>query len=483
VATDLQPEMLSASAERTPRLRPESASSGTHNGSPNAFSGRLLTWFVILEFLCQIALLFQSLVPLRVILRTAPFAASLALLLYVPNYGRRHPAYVSAVCAIAVVCLAVVHPSTNSLLSGAAQAAMYVAILGPLFWAPRLVVTHREMQRLIFVLWLISTASCTVGLLQVYEPDRFPMVISPIYRTSQAEGLMFKNAFGERVNRPTGLTDVPGGVSSSGLYAVVFAAAIFATTSSAIVTLALVTSMTIGFAAIALSQVRAVFVVVLICVAAMLALLFKRTGNPILGRSVDANGLRRRLGLLIVAFTFSLSFGVLSGFTLGGKAVSDRLFTLTEKPASDVYYNNRGIFLADAVNRLLPEYPLGAGLGRWGMPRSYFGDESNLDSPPIWVEIQWQAWLIDGGVPLILAYVFAICLAVRFAYRTTLKHLDVKTAMWGALLCADAFGVIAVCFDYPFFMSQGAMDFWLLNGALFALVSRAFVGRKRERFA
>ena len=55
-------------------------------------------------------------------------------------------------------------------------------------------------------------------------------------------------------------------------------------------------------------------------------------------------------------------------------------------------------------NELLFEYPLGAGLGRWGMAAGYFGSSREL-ATPVWAEIQFTGWMIDGGVLMIALYV------------------------------------------------------------------------------
>ena len=53
------------------------------------------------------------------------------------------------------------------------------------------------------------------------------------------------------------------------------------------------------------------------------------------------------------------------------------------------------------------------------MMASYFGDQYNPDSPPIWAEIQWTGWLIDGGLPLMLAAAAGMLVALREAFRAT----------------------------------------------------------------
>ena len=49
--------------------------------------------------------------------------------------------------------------------------------------------------------------------------------------------------------------------------------------------------------------------------------------------------------------------------------------------------------------------------------------------------------------------------------------------IWGALFIGYNVGAMAVTFNYPLFIAQGGMEFWLLNGALFAA---AYTGYRRE---
>jgi hypothetical protein len=45
-------------------------------------------------------------------------------------------------------------------------------------------------------------------------------------------------------------------------------------------------------------------------------------------------------------------------------------------------------------------------------------------------------------------------------------------SLWGAVLCASNVAALAVTFNYPIFMSQGGMEFWLLNACLWAAWKR-----------
>ena len=104
------------------------------------------------------------------------------------------------------------------------------------------------------------------------------------------------------------------------------------------------------------------------------------------------------------------------------------------------------------------------------MMNHYFGDNSDPKTAMIWSEEQFTAWLVDGGVPLILAYLCAIAVAILFAFRLALKRIDPELAIMAAVICAYDVGAVASFLGYPFFGSQSGMEFWMLNAALFAAV-------------
>ncbi len=107
----------------------------------------------------------------------------------------------------------------------------------------------------------------------------------------------------------------------------------------------------------------------------------------------------------------------------GGKSTIDRFATLLAGDPLTVYQKSARLgMVTNAFDTLLVDYPLGAGLGRWGMMRVYFGDESNGDSPMIWSEVQFSSWVLDGGIVLLTTYVIAIVVAVKRLIRLTLSH-------------------------------------------------------------
>jgi hypothetical protein len=114
---------------------------------------------------------------------------------------------------------------------------------------------------------------------------------------------------------------------------------------------------------------------------------------------------------------------------------------------------------------MLPKYFFGAGLGRWGMISFYFG-KPGID---LWAEVQFSAWLYDGGVLLIILYAVALYLACRTSWRIAIASRTNMISHWGAVIFGYNIGVTAILFVCPVFTQNLGMEFWLLNAALFAV--------------
>src|SRR5205823_5032166 len=126
----------------------------------------------------------------------------------------------------------------------------------------------------------------------------------------------------------------------------------------------------------------------------------------------------------------------------GGEGVTKRFTTLIEDNPTSVYGRNRGVFLIETFSYML-DYPLGAGLGRWGQMYHYFGDRTApVERGLIWVEIQPTAWVIDGGAPLFLGYVGAIVAAMASTLRIALRGADPEVADWAAVVFAMNLGTV-----------------------------------------
>jgi hypothetical protein len=426
-----------------------------------------------LGFVCQVALISGSIGQVRIVVRMAVFGTSIALLVALRGRGKPSPAAKPAKFILAIVALAFFNPNGNTLAASAAQVAMYVAILAPLFWVPRLSIDISNLRRILLMIWIFQSISAVVGILQVYYPGHFAPAISTIILDqgrAYVKGLQFQNAYGQLVFRAMGLSDIPGNAGAAGFYAALFGAAFMLTWRSWLRRMLAIGTMVAGLAAIFLSHVRASLVMLIVCAAVLTVVLAIRRARvratlPAWRRS-EAGTLTRLLVVIGVVAFFGFSWAIM----VGGNGVGERFATLTASDPGTVYHQNRGHFIETSIKDILPEYPLGAGLGRWGMMNHYFGDNSDPKTAMIWSEEQFTAWLVDGGVPLILAYLFAIAVAILFAFRLALKRIDPELAIMAAVICAYDVGAVASSLGYPFFGSQSGMEFWMLNAALFAAV-------------
>jgi hypothetical protein len=428
-----------------------------------------LEGFVIFLFICQLALLIPSLGPLRIIFRSAAFGASLLLILPLFRHRQRyHPAILAASGVMVILSLSLLHPWGNTMAAAIAQWGLYAAILAPLLWMPGARPDIATFRRVALLFWAFHTTSAMVGVLQVYLPGKLEPPVSTVIEAKGAgyvESLKITLANGSQVFRPMGLTDQPGGAATAGLYAVLFGLGLLLTEKSFYLRAVCAAGIIVGFFCLELAQVRSVLVMTVICVMSFCALLLIRGDTRRFTRCLALVGV-----LILASFIWAVS--------MGGETVTKRLSSLVSESAGDVYYNNRGHFLEDTVKELLPQYPFGAGLGRWGMMNQYFGDNSNPRTESIWVEIQWTGWLLDGGVPLILAYCAALAAAFVVAWKISRDRRFDQLGVWASLLFAYNLAALAVTFNYPLFIGQGGLEFWLLNACLFAAYQNAKPSRE-----
>jgi hypothetical protein len=212
----------------------------------------------------------------------------------------------------------------------------------------------------------------------------------------------------------------------------------------------------LGLMCLYLSQVRALMVITGITIVGVTVLLAVRRDYKRLGW----------FSIVIVALVVGSFRGAVS---LARQSVETRVGSLTASAPGQVYQENRGQFLTQAVTQLLPEYPLGAGMGRWGMMNSYFGDHSNPNEA-LWAEIQWNAWILDGGAPLVILYVWALGITLLTTYQVSRwrSRGDPTLALWATVILGYSVGACALTFSYPIFASQAGMEFWLLNSVVYA---------------
>jgi hypothetical protein len=412
--------------------------------------------YFFVEIACQFALLSPTFAPARMFIRAAAFAASLLGFFGLRGAGDAHPSRGLAIAALVVLGASIFHPDSGGIAVGVATVMLNFAIVAPIFWVPRIRIDLSTVRALIFAFWAVQAASAAVGALQVYYPGQFQPSAATVLSDEQLGALQITLANGARVSRPMGLTDSPGGAGIGAAYCILLATGLLVDRPRLWLRGLLIASMFVGCFTLYLCQVRSLLVMVVISLVAM--------AIPLV--------VQGRLGRL-ATFGLPLVATALLGFTLatavGGEAVTGRLSTLIEDNPTTVYYSNRGFFLHHTLSELLPQYPLGAGLGRWGMMRTYFGNQSNA-SPPIWVEIQWTGWLLDGGVPLMVAQAGCLIVALGEAIRLALRNdaEGQELAKFAAMLAGYGVGALALTFNSCPFASTMGLDFWLLNATIFA---------------
>ena len=401
----------------------------------------------------------------RLPIRFSAFAISLAAFGWYQVESKtqapRSPMQPWVAAIMALLALMLFHPETSSLLGGVAHMAVYFAVLAPLFWAPEFVRTPEQFARILWILLLCSGANAVVGVLQVYDPQRWlPAEFSRIVLAGQG-GLSagtYIGALGQRIVRPPGLFDTPGAVCGPAMFAALLGL-VFAV--SAIPAWKRALSLMIagaGMSAIYLSQVR----VSLVATVAMMAIYVLVSLRQ--GRTAKAS----QFGILAGgAVVLSLSLAV----ALGGSAITDRVNSLFASDPLTVYKGARGDLLTYTFYDLLFQYPLGAGLGRWGMASGYFGS-SNPGSAAIWAEIQFTGWMIDGGVLMIFVYLGALVTATASQWRIAQDGRYPRLAVCAAVVLAANLGPAIMIISFTPFVTQVGIQYWFLAGALHGVASR-----------
>ena len=387
----------------------------------------------------------------------ATFAVSLVALAISFPKTRPHPAAPWAIASVILLCLGFFHPQRDTFIAGLAQVGIYISIFGPLWWVAGMRVDARVFRAVLITLWLFYTASAGVGVLQTLFPGHLQPTLSSVIQEkgdALVEGYKVMLANGEQVFRPMGLTDVPGGAAVGGLYAFVLGLGLLLSERSWWWKGACFCAMFAGLYCILLSQIRSILIMTGICSVVFLFVLAWRRDWT-------------RFSSAAVVLVGATLISAVAALAIGGDSVVNRLATLVEDDPATVYYVGRGHFIDYMIHEQLEQFPLGAGLGRWGMTNYYFGDP-NASNELLWAEIQWQSWLYDGGIPLIISYCGAIAMALLVAWKIAMRGQAQGIGLWAAILFAYNVGALAITFNYPIFVSQSGMEFWLLNACLFA---------------
>jgi hypothetical protein len=421
----------------------------------------LAEFFVISQTAIPAALYLPGTQGVRLYVRVASFAISLAFLAWwaVGNAPRSrsgtHPAHPWLLAAIVYTAAMVFHPFTGSTLGGIAQLVLYLSVMAPLFWAGSVVRNADHLARLMMLLLICNGINAFVGVMQVYDPDRWmPHEMSRLVTESEF-GLDAVTYLGPNglIVRPPGLFDNPGAVAGPGMYAALLGL-VFATSAQAWwKRLAALGLSFAGVAAIYLSQVRVSLVVLGIMLATYVGVLT-------IHRRVKRASMFGVIGGAIVVATFTFAVA------LGGASIIERTYTLFAQDPLSLYSSSRGGQLVYTFEDMVATYPLGAGLARWGMIASYFGTTT-----PLWAEIQVAGWAIDGGIPLLLLGIAAPTIALYSQWRLAVSDPQPKVRACAAVVFAANLGTAALIFSFTPFVTQIGLQFWFLAGAVHAIAT------------
>jgi hypothetical protein len=430
---------------------------------------------VILSLTLFPALLFiPGLAKVRTATRVVAYAITLVAWFFVSQRDRANPAADTfparpwLVFSMVWLSLSIFHPSAHTLLSASAQAALYVTIFCPAFWGPSALDARRQLPRILAILFLCNALSAAVGVAQVFRPATFMPPDMPALRNEYGgQNLVYETADGRTIFRPTGLTDTPGGASIAGVTAAVLG---FCWALRPVAFWKRLAGLGFGFLGVAViyfTHVRVALIMLALSLAAQVGL-FVLQRNFRQAALLAGGGAAALLGALLWAIR-----------SVGG-AVADRFLTLFQGDPVTLFEQNRGGFVRHAFEHLLWEAPLGAGMGWWGMTHQYFGDlRINTD---VWCELMWQAWLQDGGIPLLVGYTGAIAAALWDTARIALTCPDREVAYWGGVVCSLNLALVAGCFCFIPFLSPMGIQFWLLAAAVHAAAALSVLpdGRRRS---
>jgi hypothetical protein len=412
-------------------------------------------YFVISQTALPALLYLPGTQSMRLPIRFAAFAVSLGAFVWwqVQAHTRipAHRAYSWVAGVMGLLALMLFNPYTTSLVGGLAHMMVYFAVMSPLFWAPALVRTPEQLARLLALLLICSGINSIVGVLQVYDPARFmPAELSRVLSDVGLGAVTFRGPGGQLLMRPPGLFDTPGAVAGPGMYAALLGAIFGLSAIPLWQRIGAFALSAAGFAAIYLSQVRISLVVAV--------LMFIIYAGVLMAQ--------KRVAKATMFATFAISLVLLSfgvAIALGGESITSRFMTLLTGDPLGVYYRARGIQLNDTFSEMLYAYPLGAGLGRWGMAGAYFG---NPGEHGLWAEIQIAGWMIDGGVPMLFLYGGAVVVAAVSQFRLARMTQYPRLAACAAVVCAANLGTAAMVFSFTPFVTQIGIQYWFLAGAL-----------------
>jgi hypothetical protein len=417
-----------------------------------------LEWFIVSQTVIPALVFIPGVTSIRVVTRVASFAFALIAWGAIAFSGRGvktrfAPALWLQGC-LAWLALMIFHPHTNSPVSGVASVALYLTVMSPAFWAPAALRTSRQLPRLMTLLFVCNAASALMGLAQAYRPGLNPAHIMALEGGDEIAraSLTYETADGRTIIRPCGLTDNPGGAGAPAVQACLFGLCLAIRPVAAWKRLTGLGLGLVGMAVIYYCQARTAMVIEFICLLTLMGL-FAWRGNVRQAMLLGVVG-----GVILVAATVWVISNV-------GMVGVERFGTLLTSKPGELYHGSRGSFVEKTFTEQIWESPLGDGLGRYGQIHTYFGDHGlpyGVPGGPVWVEVQWPGWGLDGGLPLILGYAVAIALAMRDTLRVVLTSKDRELTYCASIVFAMNLATCGLCFSQCPFIAATGLQFWLL---------------------
>jgi hypothetical protein len=451
---------MSAFAHQPRRPSPKPAAQATTTNPAPMPGWGWLEWFMVAQTALPALMFVPGLSVVRTPARIAAFSIALVAWGAIaskgirPRPGRRFPAIPWLAAAVGWLCVMILHPDGNTMVARVGHVALYTAILSPAFWAGMALTDSRQVGRLLKIMFVCNALGAAVGLGQVYRPDIFnPPVIPQVIKAGldRIGDVSYVDSGGRRIMRPCGLTDQVGGGAQAGMVAALLGMSLLLKGGQRWTwRLLALGAAFVGVAVIYYSQVR----MTLAMLAVGLALL---TLQFFLQRDF------RRAMLLGLGGTALIMGSFAWVVANSGSDVFQRFTNLVEDDPTKVYYSSRGMFVQAAFTDLIWRMPLGNGLGNWGQINDYFGVQK---ADAYWVEVMIPAWIVDGGLPLLLLYAVALAVAMFDSLRIALKSKDPDLRYWAAVIVAMNTGVIATCFSFVAFLAPLGLPFWLFSAAL-----------------
>lgn len=415
-------------------------------------------WFIVSQAFLFLILFIPGMSSIRLLTKIANFFTSLLAcwLVYRGGYLKSRSASFKPTAWISVLlsilALMMLHPGTNSPVSGAADLVLWSSVYCVAYWATAALKYGHQLQRVFLLIFLINCTSALLGIGQFYKPNIFLPPSIGVLEKGGISALIpyYQLDDGTEVMRPCGMSDNPGAAAPAGAMAAVMGIVILTsrlpTWQRAMGLVLAVPAATVIY----LTQGRtAILMVVVSLMALVLAMALQNRWNSVMQIGVA--------GAVVVLGGFAWAARE------GGKSIVERYFTLLDGSPTKVLGNSsRAHMVSDALGNQVFEMPLGAGLGRYGQVYGYFGNWAYNDM--IWVETQVSAWLVDGGIPILFLGFAVVILGLIDSLRVARTCPSPSIAHWAAGVFALNVSVFFACFGQMPFLTNIGQQFWLLAG-------------------